>query len=84
MTTTTVYAVHTVRADEVRPTKFISTDMDAAERYAADMSTDPNVLAAAVTSFVLNEPGTRRGVSLFVDGVKQARPYVSDNRKINS
>jgi hypothetical protein len=84
MTTTTVYAVHSVRADEVRPTKFICTELDAAERYAVDMSTDLNVLAAAVTSFVLNEPGTRRSVSLFVDGVKQSVPYISDDREINS
>lgn len=79
-----VYAVHSVRADEVRPTKFIGTDLQVAEQHAKELSTDPGVLAAAVTSFVLDEAGTRRGVSLFVGGVKQAAPYVSDDRQINS
>ena len=82
--TTTVFAVHTVRADEIRPTKFICTRLEAAEQYAKDMSTDPGVLGAAVSSFVLDQPGTRRGVALYVDGVRQAAPYVSNDRQINS
>jgi hypothetical protein len=79
-----VYAVHTVQPDEVRPVVIVCAGLDDAERWAAEASRDEGVLAAAVTKFTLDAPGTRRGVSLFVDGVQQARPYISDNRKINS
>lgn len=77
-----VYCVHTVRADEVRPTVLVASTVTYAETYAAAHSTDPGALAAAVTSFIVDQPGTRHSVSLWVAGVKQDAPYVSNDRKI--
>ena len=77
-----VYAVHAVRPDEICATEVIFTGQDNAETYAQDLSTDPGVLAGAVTEYVLNSPGERHPVSLFVQGQRQAVPHLSDDRQI--
>jgi hypothetical protein len=79
-----IFAVHAVRATEVRPTEFLCEQLTDAERYAADRSNDPDVLAAGVTRFLLNEFGARRPLALYVDGVRQQVPYVSDDRMIHA
>jgi len=81
---TVVWTVHTVQPDEVRPTVLICSYITAAEDYAAAHSSDEGVLAAAVTSFVLDQLGSRRAVSLWVAGERQAVPYVSNDRRIQS
>lgn len=78
----TVYAVHAVRAEEICATEVIWTSQDKAEVHAAAVSTDPDVLAGAVTEYVLNTPGDRHPVALFVKGERQEVPHISDNRKI--
>ena len=78
-----VYAVHTVLADEVRPTEALFTEGPRALEHAAQVSTDSEVLAARVVRFVLDELGTRRNVAMFVDGVRQQFPHISDCRRIH-
>lgn len=46
------------------------------------MSTDPEVLAGAVTRYVLNSPGLRSPESLFVKGQRQQVPHLSDDREV--
>lgn len=48
-----VYAVHAVRAEEICSTEVLFTAQERAEEYAADLSTDPGVLAGVVTEFVV-------------------------------
>lgn len=79
-----IYAVHAVRANEVRPTELICSNLADAEANAAALSQDPGVLAAAVTRFTVDSPGTRSCVALYVGGTRQAVPYVSDDRRIYS
>lgn len=79
-----IWTVHVTRPSEVRPTEAVYDNRDAACQYAEFLSLDTGVLAAAVTCFDLNKPGTRSGVAMYVDGVKQAVPYVSDCRTIFS
>jgi len=55
-----------------------------AERYAAELSTDPGVLAAGITRFVVDELGTRRAIALYVTGIRQQVPYVSDDRIVHA
>jgi hypothetical protein len=77
-----VYGVHTVRPDEICCTEIIWSAKDKAETYAKDLSTDPGVLAGAVTRYVLNSPGERTPVALFVAGQRQDVPHLSDDRRI--
>jgi hypothetical protein len=77
-----LYAVHVVRAGEIPATMLISGRQETAERHAQVLSTDPGVLAGAVTQFVLDVPGRRTAVALYVAGERQQAPYVSDNRRI--
>ncbi|WP_156994249.1 hypothetical protein [Pseudonocardia acaciae] len=77
-----VYAVHTVRPREIRATEVIWTAAGDAESYAQALSTDPGVIAGAVTRFVLNSPGERKPVALFVHGMRQQVPHLSDDRRI--
>ncbi|MBV9314770.1 MAG: hypothetical protein JO100_13820 [Pseudonocardia sp.] len=79
---TAVYAVHAVRADEICATEVIFDKPDKAEFYAQALSTDPGGLAGAVTEFVLNTPGERHPVSLYVGGVRQEVPHLSDDRQV--
>jgi hypothetical protein len=81
---TEVFAVHAVRPDEIRPTQMICQKLSAAEKYAAGLSTEPDVLAAGVTRFILDELGTRTPIALYVRGIRQKVPYVSDDRKIHA
>jgi uncharacterized protein YfdQ (DUF2303 family) len=78
-----VWAVHAVMADEVRPTQALFADEARALAYAAQVSTDDEVLAASVTRFVVDELGTRRNLAMFVDGQQQAVPHISDCRGIH-
>jgi hypothetical protein len=78
-----IYAVHTVMSDEVRPTQALYSDEAAALSYAEACSRDEGVLASSVVRFVVDEPGNRRGVAMFVKGQRQAVPHLSDCREIH-
>lgn len=77
-----VYAVHAVRADEICATEVIFTGQDRAEEHAAAVSTDPEVLAGAVTRYVLDSLGERKPIALFVKGERQKVPHLSDDRRV--
>ena len=81
-TSKVVYGVHSIRPDEISATELVCTSPEAAEDYARKLSTDPGVLAGAVTRFVLDTAGQRTAVALYVDGTRQCAPYVSDNRRV--
>lgn len=57
-----------------------STDQgpNGAKECARSRSNDDEVYAAAVTSYVVDQPGTRRRVALFMNGKSQRRPYCTD------
>ncbi len=78
-----VWTVHVTMPDEVRPTEAAFSDEQAANAWAQQLSTEPGVLAASVIRFVLDEPGNRRNVSMFVRGGRQAVPHISDCRRIH-
>jgi hypothetical protein len=78
-----IYAVHSVMADEVRPTQAVYTDPETALDYAAALSNDEEVLAASVVRFTLDELGTRRNVAMFVNGQRQRVPHLSDCRSVH-
>jgi hypothetical protein len=63
-----VYVVHAVRPNVVGPTLRVSDDLPDAERWAAELSTDPDVLAVQVIRFGVGHPGSRKPISLFVVG----------------
>ncbi|GAA5158195.1 hypothetical protein GCM10023321_37640 [Pseudonocardia eucalypti] len=77
-----VYGVHAVRAREICATQFVTGRLAKAEKYAKEMSTDPGVLAAAVTRYVMETEGQHRAEALYVDGKRQEVPYISDSRRI--
>ena len=77
-----VYGVHVIRSEEIQATDVIFTLLAAAEEHAKVVSRDTGVLAAAVTTYVLDELGRRTPTALFVAGKRQERPYISDNREI--
>lgn len=81
---THVYAVHAVRPDEICATEVIWSAKGNAESYARELSTDPDVLAGAVTRFVLNTPGDRHPEALFVKGERQEVPHLSDDRQVGA
>jgi hypothetical protein len=58
------YAVHAVKREEITATTFICQRQKDAEDAAMKLSTDPGVLAGAVTMFVLDKPGHRTAVAL--------------------
>ena len=78
-----VWSVHTTRADEVRPTEVIFSGENVAMEHAQALSLDYGVLAASVVRFALDQMGDRRNVAMFVGGVKQAVPHLSDCRTIH-
>jgi hypothetical protein len=82
MTERVIYAVHAVRSEGISATQFVTADWSVAEAHACVLSKDPGVLAAAVTRFVLDEQGRRTAVALFVAGVRQQVPHVSDDRRV--
>jgi hypothetical protein len=65
-------------------TQLICRTLATAEKYAAELSKDPDVLATGITRFVLDEIGNRQTIALYVLGIKQQVPYVSDDRAIFS
>ncbi|WP_169747875.1 hypothetical protein [Pseudonocardia acaciae] len=77
-----VFAVHAVHPRQIRGTDTVWTAEDDAEERASKVSTDPDVLAAAVTRFTLNTPGERHPAALYVDGVRQRLPHISDDRRV--
>jgi hypothetical protein len=77
-----IFGVHAVRADEVQATEALYRDRAAAEAWALGVSGYPDVLAAAVTRYVVDAPGHRTPVSLYVNGQRQQAPYVSDDRRV--
>jgi hypothetical protein len=77
-----VYAVHAVRSQEITATELICRTQSEAESYAASLSTNPAVIAAAVSRFRLDQLGTRSPVALFVAGERQDVPYVSNDRRV--
>jgi hypothetical protein len=79
-----VYGVHAVRAGEICATRYVSRDIRAAERYAAELSRDPGVLAAAVTAHAMDTEGRNTATALYVAGVRQEMPHCSDDRGITA
>jgi hypothetical protein len=77
-----VYAVHAVRAEEICATEVIFTSLQRADEWAVAVSTDPGVLAGAVTRYMLDSPGERHPESLFVKGDRQQVAHLSDDREI--
>ncbi|WP_156993719.1 hypothetical protein [Pseudonocardia acaciae] len=77
-----IYAVHAVRADEIRATEVVWSSQGNAEEYAGQLSTDPGVLAGAVTRFRVNSPGERKALAMYVSGTRQQVPHLSDDRRI--
>ncbi|GAA5154284.1 hypothetical protein GCM10023321_25840 [Pseudonocardia eucalypti] len=77
-----VYAVHAVRPQEISAITLISFNLKKAEEYAATLSTDPGVLAGAVTRLVVDALGHRTAVALYVAGVRQEVPWISNDRRI--
>jgi len=77
-----VWAVHAVRAYEISATELICAEQESAEKYACVLSTDPGVLAGAVTRFVIDAPGIRTPVALYVAGDNQQVPHISDDRRV--
>jgi hypothetical protein len=58
------------------------TAIEDAKVYARSLSTDPGVLAAAITRFTTNRLGERHPTALFVRGTRQEVPHLSDDRQI--
>lgn len=77
-----VYGVHAIRPQEISATALLCSTVAKAERYAKELSADPGVLGAAVTRYTVDEQGHRTAVALYVNGVKQHVPYVSDDRRL--
>lgn len=77
-----IYGVHAIRPEEISATAMLCSTLKKAETYAAELSTDPGVIAAAVTRFVVDEHGRRTAISLFVRGKKQQVGHISDDRKV--
>lgn len=77
-----VYAVHAVRPEEICATEVIFTSAKKADAWAIAVSTDPDVLAGAVTRYMLDSPGERHPESLFVKGERQQIAHLSDDREV--
>lgn len=77
-----VYAVHAVRPEEICATEVVYTVKSDADKWAAAVSTDSEVLAGAVTRYTLNTPGERHPESLYVKGEQQEVAHLSDDREI--
>jgi len=81
---TIVYTVHTVLPKEISAISMVTFSLKKAEEYAAIVSKDPGVLAGAVTKLVVDATGYRTAIALYVAGVRQQAPYISDDRRINA
>jgi hypothetical protein len=75
-----VWTVHAARADNVGHVEAVYSKAETACDHARARSEDLGVLAAAVTRFTVDVMGTRSGSALYVNGTRQAVPYVSDSR----
>ena len=51
-----VFAVHAIRPDEICCTEIVFTSPTRADEYALAVSTDPGVLAGAVTRYTRTRP----------------------------
>ncbi|MBO0875941.1 MAG: hypothetical protein J2P19_21375 [Pseudonocardia sp.] len=77
-----VYAVHAVRPEEICATEVIFTSLAEADKWAIAVSTDPGVLAGAVTRYRLDSPGERHPESLYIKGERQQVAHLSDDREV--
>jgi hypothetical protein len=77
-----VYGVHAVRTHEITATDVVYRSQAAAESWAIHVSRYPDVLASGVTRYLLDSPGHRTPVALFVRGERQALPYVTDDQPV--
>jgi hypothetical protein len=77
-----VYAVHAVRPEEICATEVIFTSPSKADEWAKAVSTDPEVLAGAVTRYTLDSPGERHPEALYVKGERQKVAHLSDDREV--
>ena len=66
-----MYAIHATRPDETGAVEVIFGSEGDARAYAADRSRDRRIVAVSVTSYVLEELGTRQPVAWYRDGVLQ-------------
>ncbi|MCF7552581.1 hypothetical protein [Pseudonocardia sp. WMMC193] len=66
-----VYAVHSVKPDELGAVEVVYPTVDQALAYAADRSRDERVLSTSVTEYTMGSLGSRRPVTWFVEGVEQ-------------
>lgn len=77
-----MYAVHAVKPEEICATEVVFTSLEKADEWAVAVSTDPEVLAGAVTRYTLDGPGGRHPESLFVKGERQQVAHLSDDREV--
>jgi hypothetical protein len=77
-----VFGVHFLRSHEISATRIIWRILPAAESWAVSVSNNPDLLAAGATRYMLNTPGHRAPIALFVRGERQAVPYISDDQRI--
>jgi hypothetical protein len=77
-----VYVVHAVKPEAICATEVVFTSAAKADEWAIAVSTDPCVLAGAVTRYTLDLPGECHPESLFVKGARQQVAHLSDDREI--
>lgn len=77
-----IYGVHAIKADEISATAMLCSTLAKAEAYATQLSTDPGVIAAAVTRYMVDEQGRRTAIALYVDGKRQEVPWISNDRQV--
>jgi len=80
---TPVWGVHLARRDAtghliVGPTILVSTSQSLAEQQAFERSKDDGVRGASVTRYRLDRVGEDTRESLWVEGVRQQVPFVTD------
>lgn len=63
------------------PMEYAASTYPGAEKVAKERSTDFGVKAASVTKFTVDERGTRRRVSIFVNGELQQYPHTTNDRE---
>lgn len=73
MARTTIFTVHWARPGGIGGICAAYSKQSTAEAVACERSCDSGILYAAVTSFVLDEAGTRQAAAWFVDGERQWR-----------
>lgn len=63
------------------PMEYAASTCPGAETVAKERSEDFGVKAASVTQLTLDERGTRRRVSIFVNGERQQFPHTTNDRQ---